>query len=351
MAKNAMLKIQLLVFIILLFPIMGYGEIIEEGHAISPADAHGKIINNITLKGLNRTKSHVVFRELVIHKDQLFSNKRFNESIQRLKNIRLFSKVDTRLVKVEQDQVHVYIDLEERWTFIPILKATQGGETEFFVLGAYDINVGGGFLESGAQLENWNGHAGGVVWFRDPRFLNRRLLLGGDVWSVKRPRELFLQDGTTQGSFVLDRQRVNVFLEYEYLSSLSAGIGIDFHRDELRAPKITPQLDTNAFAQLNANTKLTTTFLRPYLKLGRLDYNTYLIEGVESKLTIEKSLTTSDSNIDVYRVIRCRYINITGGRFHKGAADVNISISVIIKIAFQRNLAGFKISYECNATG
>ena len=208
---------------ILVWPIYLYAQPIPT----SPAQAQGRLIENIAILGLEKTQANVVRRELLIAEAQVFDRQALDDSIQQLKNLRLFSRVSSDLFMDDGNKIHVVLNLQEKWTTIPIVKYTQGGQSTYFVAGAYDINTQGTLIETGAQYESWNGEPGTVIWFRNPRIMDRKIRLGGDIWFVKRPRELYQQDGTNTGSYLLDRKVYNLFIDGEIAPKMTLGAGIE----------------------------------------------------------------------------------------------------------------------------
>lgn len=192
---------------------------IQRDHAL------GKIVSSIAIVGLQRTQAGVVRRELLIKEGKPLRLSELEESLQRLKNLRLFHSVADSYYLDKMNQVHVRLGLSESFTTIPIVKINSGGDTRYLVAGVYDINTLGEYLETGIQYESWNGEGGGVVWFRNPRLMNKRVRFGADLWSVKRPRDLYEPDGTSQGDFITFQRKLNIFVDKEWLNGFTIGNG------------------------------------------------------------------------------------------------------------------------------
>jgi len=271
--------------------------------AISLAEAEGQFVGAIVIGGLKRTNSAVVERELLIRRGVPLDLLALQKSVQRLKNLRIFNQVDVELMQdFANGQVTIVFELQEAWTTIPVFKVNQGGDTTYVVVGVYDINTGGNYLEFGAQYESRNGEPGGVAWFRNPRFMNSRVRLGGDIWSVKRPMDLYTADGTEQGSFVLNRRRANFFLDRALFDGLTLGLGIEFNQDSLQEPKLSNGLSSDTITQLQDGGTSNAVLARTFLRIGHIDYDNYLQSGAVSELTLAQATTGLGSDDTFYRV-------------------------------------------------
>jgi outer membrane protein assembly factor BamA len=274
-----------LVLILLLFPLMSFS-----GQVITPSEAQGLMISKITFSGLNRTNAEVVRRELLLAEGSVFEEARYRESITRLKNLLIFSGIESRLTE-SQGKVFLEINFEERWTIIPIVRFGGGGGTSYYILGTYDINLFGRYLETGGQYENLGGTHNGVVWFRNPRFLDKRIRLGGDIWKVTRNRSLYDPKGTVEGGYTLERTRFNFFADKEVHRFLTLGGGVEVDLDRLSERFISSQeKNANQLTRYQFGDYAETHLVRFILKLGRINTDVYLFDGFESQFVIDRAL-------------------------------------------------------------
>lgn len=213
-------------------------------------------IDAILVEGLGRTERHVITRELLFEEGGYASERQLAESMARLRNMGLFREVRYQLVTqtvgnpkdaVEADLPGRFparvlrIVVDERWTLLPAFSYLQGGGLSQLVIAAYDINVGGRYIELGAQYERlgfsdtfWQ--SGGAansffLWARDPRFLDTRLWTGLDIARQVRLRSLYTEDGQLEGGFTQDRVLVRLSAQRELLWWLRVGAGLDFYQD------------------------------------------------------------------------------------------------------------------------
>ena len=296
MLSHTLIKITVLS--VLLFPCQLYADLEQ----IDKSDALGKVIATINVQGLQQTKEFVVNRELLISRGDTLQSDVLEESLQRLRNLRLFHRIVDIYSIDKNNQLHVTLLLSETWTTIPIVKLTSGGDTTSLAIGAYDINLQGSYQEAGAQYEAWDGESGGVIWYRNPRFLNQRLRLGIDAWSVKRPRHLYEPDGVDQGGFVLYKRKYNLFLDKELFSGFTLGLGLEMNRDQFLEERMASLLNAEIASKLANKDVMSTTWFNSYVNIGRLNYKNQLIEGGLSKIKIGYAASTPDAVKNSYRV-------------------------------------------------
>jgi len=84
------------------------------------------------------------------------------------------------------------LDLEEKWTVMPVLRAVVGGGTPLGVLGAYDTHAMGSLWTLGSELRRYgNAPTGGVVWAKAPRWRQGDHAIGIELWQDNRERVIF----------------------------------------------------------------------------------------------------------------------------------------------------------------
>lgn len=272
---------------------------------LAPGECKGKIVSVIQFSGNSRTADQVVRRELMLSEGKVFSLADYNETIIRLKNLQVFSKVEPTLYKGELDnEIILEITFQEKWTTIPIFRFGGGGGVNYIVLGLYDINVLGKYLEVGGQYENFGGQHNGVVWYRNPRFLNKRQRFGIDIWSIMNNRENFDYSGELNSAYTIDRKRLNFFLDKEFRTWLIWGLGVDLHDDTFSDFGLDDeQLDTNSKSQYTLPEKAQNFFLYTYGDIGRLKYDNYLVDGAVTSIKFEHAHSTWGSDETFYRII------------------------------------------------
>ncbi len=255
-------------------------------------------VDSIKIIGLSRTEENVVRRELLFKEGDGLTTGVLLRSIQALKNLQIFSFVRPYLELEPGNKVKLTLELSEKWTTIPFASFSQGGGTNYYYFGVYDINLFGKYIEAGLQYDNWNGEDGGIVWFRDPRFLDRRILLGADIWATQKPISLYNRKSDDQGEFVLQQKQLNLSIKKEIKSNLQLGLMFELSKDRLHNIQTTSAIDATTNKLLNNHQKSTTLLNTFIVELGKLNYDIDVVSG--KKITFQLShsnaaLLSSDS--------------------------------------------------------
>lgn len=109
-------------------------------------------------------------------------------------------------VVFEQSQVapplyRLHVQVEERWTTIPVVRGVYGGGTPLRILGLYDTHSFGRLVTLGGELRKYgDAPPGFVVYARDPRSQAGRYYLGAEFWRDFRRRQLYDREGEPLGA-------------------------------------------------------------------------------------------------------------------------------------------------------
>ena len=253
-------------------------------------EGHDKrILSKVIVKGLEKTDRSIVINEMDVKVGQPLTAVDLQESYNRLFNLRIFSKVELSLEKIENQESILTVTVSERWTLIPIAKVLSGGGSTQFTLGVFDINVFGEFIELGAQYETLNGSPGFVHWFRNPRLFGKRLRVGYDIWNVTRNRLLFTssvpsgETAETIGGYTVNRQRYNFFIDKEFIYWFNLGAGFDISKNTADDSELSEDLiSSNASNGFAIPEQLDEHAYYAYFRLGRLNFQNYLVEGIQT---------------------------------------------------------------------
>jgi outer membrane protein assembly factor BamA len=210
-------------------------------------------IDAIVILGLVRTKERVVLRELPWHLGTVVSRADFDLGVARLWNTTMFSRVAGRVVRRGGLNVAV-LDLEERFPIRPLAELQTGGSATSFQLGVSDRNILGEYLELEAYYAQFDGKAGGSVWFRDARLFDQRLELVVVADRLMRSRPSYLVR-TTRGRLELNVQVMRDFITF--------GTRFDLRSDDFFQPLqgSNPALPSPVHAAI----------AEPGVRIGRID--------------------------------------------------------------------------------
>lgn len=274
----------------------GEGDAKDAAPGIPMEDALGMVVSDIRVSGLGRTEESVILRELLIKVGEPITEDAYTESVQRLWNLPMFRKVEDKITRDAMGNAVVSFHFEEKWTILPIARFGGGGASLFFILGLYDINFLGRYLEVGSQYENLNGQHSGVVWFRDPRFLNQRLRLGLEFWWTNRIRWLYTPEGVQEGAYVRQRIRPRFFLDKEVsrmFGAIQLGVGAEYNQDVFTEQGLSDEdraINANEDYVLPPGGRSVIGELRAVV--GRLNYEDFLVDGTQVTAIAQRSFET-----------------------------------------------------------
>ncbi len=272
------------------------------------SQATGKLISAITIMGNNKTQNNVIKRELNFTTGQVLSEESAQASIRKLKNLRIFDDVSMKYYRESDDSIDVHITVSDQWTIIPIVKVGGGGGSNFYTVGAYDVNSLGRYIEVGAQFQMINNKSGGVFWFRNPRFMGHRLLIGMDLWNFRLNQPVYNESNDLSGIFNNSKNRIHIFSKKQLLSGLFkkglfAGAGIDYVVDEFDDTGLTEkQISTNLENNFQIPNNAKQNFIEFNLQVGELDYDRYLVKGFQANLdtrTTSRQLFSDDNSTEI----------------------------------------------------
>lgn len=258
--------------------------------------------NAIDIQGLDRTERKVVERELLFRAGGLVTRAQLEESVQRLRNLGLFRVAEYSVIPVDPSGVNVkvVIDVDERWTILPFFNISFGGDLFSLLAGIYDVNLLGRFLEAGFRYQRLGSTNSYVLWFHDPRFLDKRVFVGGQVWWTNRLRYFFDDQGEATSGYLRERRYLRLVGSKEFSRMFSAGAGISIQED-----RFTTELVSDEFAQAQREFGLPDDQIvaawNLNATLGRINDDSFLRSGTEFAVgtTLSPAFVSSEGYVDV----------------------------------------------------
>lgn len=240
-------------------------------------------VSDIEIEGLGRTRRHVVERELLFEAGDETSREAVEESVQRLRNMGLFRTAEYR-VRSGSDEAgadgHVVtLELDERWTTLPIVSFSSSGGVTNLLLGVFETNLLGRYLEVGLRYNRFGPTNSFVGWFYDRRFLDQRLFAGGELWWTNRQRLYYDADGELVDGYLNHRRKVRMGVEREWARWLSTGLDVFLITDDFTAELLPADLAQTADQRaLPASSRAIPAEIGA--TVGRIDHDSYLRHGV-----------------------------------------------------------------------
>ena len=250
---------------------------------LNPNEAAGLIISSINIIGNSRTSDDVIEENMDLNKDEIFTQDKLNSTLQNLKNLQVFSKIDIQIIKNKENKkkINLIVNLEEKWTLLPYFLFGSGGGTSYLVFGLYETNFIGRLYTFNFTYGCKNENCSTYIYFKNPSVLTSRFNL---VTYLAREHNIFRiydNERTIIGTFASKKDFINVFTDIKVTPSLFLGVGF-YYLDN--------QVSNDGIANGDEKTNVNNHFLFPAstssvalegrLTLGKIDYDGIKADGV-----------------------------------------------------------------------
>ncbi len=154
-------------------------------------------------------------------------------------------------VRFDEESANLVIDLEEKWTTIPVVRGAYGGGTPLLVLGAYDTHAFGRLVTVGAETKKYgDSQPGYTLWAKLPRAGRGKSSAGIEIWKDNRRRDYYDSLGNQTGSLTFNSKYIRLYHLVPLLSDddpldpriFQAGVEALFRQD--RKPSVDGNPDT-----------------------------------------------------------------------------------------------------------
>jgi len=170
-----------------------------------------RTIRRIEIIGLTKTSPDLLKENIPIKVGQIFDLDQVQESERRMRNFRVFQSVESRVVPIGENEIDIQFTLQDRWTLIPILKASSGGGVQHYTFGLLETNLFGKLHEVGAHYELLQGAPSFAVWYRNPTLIKNSRFFQVDLGSNNTIRFLYDRDAEKEGAFLHRKIRLRFF--------------------------------------------------------------------------------------------------------------------------------------------
>ncbi len=247
-------------------------------------------VSKIIVVGNKKTKKKIILNESNFQLGDVITKSKLEEAKRRLLNLLIFSTV-----KVSSKGSVVKIDVKERWTTIPILKFSSGGGVSELILGVFDVNLFGNYVESGLQYQRLGDKNSGVFWTKIPR-LTKKLGLELQAWKFNRIRVKYdqnIDDPLVTNGFTQKRDKI--FFSTSYRKNYETEL--KFHY-EYNHDRFANDLEFDNFSNQNVVLPNNTTFhfFGTSLLLGKINNDLEFHEGNELLTTYRYGVSESSKN-------------------------------------------------------
>lgn len=206
------------------------------------------------------------------------------------------------------DTYTLWLQVEEKWTTIPVVRGVYGGGTPLRVLGVYDIHAFGRLLTLGGEARKYgDAPPGFILYGRDPRNQGGRNYFGAEYWREFRRRQVFDKDETVRGTLGTDVSISKIKLSTPFTrdktprASFSWRYGLDFEllRDNPTsfepvydyAGDSTVPTDMGDLSRKHSQSRLLATILYDDVEINQLEE-----DGLRAKLRVGPNITSGRSH-------------------------------------------------------
>lgn len=166
-------------------------------------------VNRIFIEGNTKTKERVIRRELVLYPGETFDVTKLQRSIREVTILNYFASVVPDVVPISDNQVDLYLQVEEKSTDQANVSAGYSQRDAFIGSVGFQMN---NLLGNGQQLSlDWNFgriYRSFSISFTEPWFRNRRTLVGVSFFDTHRGGSLYGFDEDIIGGTLRVGQRL-----------------------------------------------------------------------------------------------------------------------------------------------
>ncbi|MCO4764387.1 MAG: BamA/TamA family outer membrane protein [Myxococcales bacterium] len=238
----------------------------------------GKPLKAVVIRGLTRTAEVVVRRELLMKPGEKLQCDAVRESVQRLRNLGIFRRVDVHLTPAAQTVV-VSLRVDEKWTLLPIFSAGRGGGRLFLQAGAQDSNLGGRYLQLQGYWWMFAGTHSAVIALTDPRLFHERFQATIVVEHGNRNRYLYETGQGPSAAWSRHRERVTLALSDVRQPKRTYGLQTHLLWDRFSTRLLSDRLklhDNNTLVGTGLPADGGWLLASAWARLGRIDKDDYL---------------------------------------------------------------------------
>jgi outer membrane protein assembly factor BamA len=285
-------------------------------------------VASILFEGNQTTREWVLEKELLVHVGDEYNEQNFTDSVQNIRNLRIFKSVEGSVERNSDNTVNLKIQIAEKQTLLPFFRLKKGGGSTLVVLGIGDLNTLGRGFEFLPMYENLNGkYHGGRLDVRFPRVFEFSTALDASIATETRSRTLFSENGSVEKTFLTNQNSGR--LAFEHHITPRTHILTSLLVQKVKAGSVNV-LSTFAHTSLGVS-------------LGSINYNDYLLSGSQASFRIEHISSQSEPSIVNAHLDWKGFWNVhkTEGRFSVATRFVAQAAITPTTIFHQCRIGGF----------
>lgn len=271
---------------------------------ITSKKAEGLIISEINFEGNSRTSDDVIENNLDLNENEPFSSEKLRSSLQNLKNLQVFSKIDVTLYLDKNNKLIVQFDIDEKWTLLPYFLAGSGGGTSYLVLGLYETNFLGRLYTFNFTYGCKNDNCSTFVYFRNPSILGSPFNIVSYITKEHNIFHVYDHDRNILGSFSNQRDMVNLFTDIKISPAFFIGLGVLYLNNEISESGITASdVANNKNRNYNVPPSTSSLAFETRLTLGKINYDGLKADGLSYVTVLDTTAQGYPNEDDNYNSV------------------------------------------------
>ncbi len=209
--------------------------------------ALGIPVQDIEMRGVSRTSPEWLKSYLGISFPSELSDQDVARIRQKLMTTDVFVRVDVTIV-----DARLVVDVEEKWTTIPVIRGAYGGGTPLLVAGVYETHGLGRLVTLGAETKKYGSASPGLtLWAKLPRAGRGKDAAGIELWRDFRRRTYYDDVGNKTGVVGFNSSFLRIYHLFSLLDDLKDPLdpqifqgGFEWLLRRDRSPSVETSLET-----------------------------------------------------------------------------------------------------------
>ncbi len=266
----------------LLFEFFHLTSYAQEKFELPPEACENLEIASVQMKGLVRTQEAFVFKKIDLLPKTSFQTHLFKNSLQNLKNLQIFSKINVKTYKNKKNQLDIIFEVEEKWTLLPYFLLGSGGGVSYLVIGLYDTNFLGQLYTLNFTYGCKNENCSTFLFFRNPSIFGSNFNLANYITQENNVFHMYNPDRSIRGSFTNKKEMFNSYTDFKINPSFLLGIGFLYQKNSLSSFGLTADhIQTNLSNKYVLPAQNSSLALETRVTLGKIDYDQVLQKGAQ----------------------------------------------------------------------
>lgn len=271
---------------------------------ITPKKAEGMEVFAFQYTGKSRTSDDVIENNLELKIQETFTIEKLKNSLQNLKNLQVFTKIDSFLYLNNEGKLIVQFDFDEKWTLLPYILTGSGGGTTYLVVGLYETNFIGRLYTFNFTYGCKNGNCSTFIFFKNPSVLGSPVNVVSYFTKEHNIFNVYSRSRDILGTFANKRDMINVHTDVKVNPIFSIGLGMLYLDNKISESGINATSSENN-KTLNYQLPVSTSSLafQTRLTLGKINYDGLRADGLSSVTVLDTTAQAYPENEDNYTAI------------------------------------------------